>query len=116
MDVAIFTAYKLYFLVLVVLVILDVILGIFASVHQNAFSSARMYDFLLRDVFPAFICLPVFMQVVALLLAEYATAQGVLIINLVAWAMVGLYLALSIVKSVTDMFPAKAPAPPKPAA
>ena len=116
MDTAALGTFKLEFLIVVVLIALDVIFGIASALKMKSFQLQRMYEFLAKDVLPCLLCLATFIVFVYAVMPVFPSVPAdlvSLVVSIIAFVFVWLFLAFSIIKSVTEIAAQPAPAAPK---
>jgi hypothetical protein len=99
--------YKVFFLVVIVLIILDVIFGIVSAIKHNTFSAQRMVEFLSKDVLPCVLGLATFILFVYFVMPSVGGVSAALlseIVSVIAFVMVGIFLVFSIIKSANEIF------------
>jgi uncharacterized membrane protein len=113
MDTSALGIYRIGFLVVIVLIVLDVIFGIASAVKKGSFQWQRMYEFLAKDVIPCVLGLATFILFVYFVVPVIPNIPAPLVsevVCVIALVMVCIFLVYSIIKSVNEVF-AQAPAP-----
>ena len=113
MDMSALAIYRIGFLVVIVLILLDVIFGILAAINQRTFLWQKMYEFVPKDVLPCVLGLATFILFVYFTVPLIPGVPAPIvsgIISVVAIVMVCVFLVHSIVNSIMEVFapPAKA--------